>query len=101
VTRCPPDLARSNGTPFRVAFTVAGGCNALRASCEITSPTVFLCVAASSFAAASTSSSMESVVLKPYPSENQLYHQASRIKHHNQRNDYIEANKCGHLFKAG
>src|SRR6266446_3216453 len=58
VTRGVSALVGKRGTPLRVFRPESAGRNALRASKEITSPTLFLCVAANSLAAASTSSSI-------------------------------------------
>src|ERR1035437_1618033 len=64
VTRGVSGPTGNKGTPFRVFLVESAGRSALRASKEMTSPTLFLCVAANSLAAASTSSSIASVVLK-------------------------------------
>ena len=63
VTRAAPGRTGSKAIPFRVLPSDSEGRNAVRASTEITSPTLFRCEAASSFAAARTSSSIASVVL--------------------------------------
>jgi hypothetical protein len=55
-------LTRSKGTPFLVLPLGSAGRKAWRASDETTSPKLFRCIAASSFAAANTSSSIASVV---------------------------------------
>jgi hypothetical protein len=62
VTRGDSGRTGSNGTPFRVFRPVSAGCRAPRAKAEMTSPTLFRCVIAISFAAASTSSSIANVV---------------------------------------
>ena len=62
VTRGVPGLTGSRGIPFRVFLPASDGHKARRARVEITSPTLFCCVAANSLAAASTSSSMVRVV---------------------------------------
>src|SRR6266700_385275 len=62
VTLGPSGLTGRRGTPFRDFLVGSGGRNARRTSVEITSPTLFLSVAAISLAAASTSSSMAKVV---------------------------------------
>jgi hypothetical protein len=75
VIRGVSSLVGKRGTPLRVFRPEFAGRNALRASKEITSPTLFLCVAANSLAAASTSSSIARVVRISKPP-------ASRINHH-------------------
>ncbi len=62
VTRGAPLRTLSRGTPFRVRALVSAGDSARLAREEITSPTDFCSVAAISFAALSTSSSITSVV---------------------------------------
>lgn len=62
VTRWAPRRTLSSGTPFRVLAFVSAGDNARLANEEITSPTDFFSIAASSFAALRTSSSIASVV---------------------------------------
>ncbi len=58
-----PSRVGNSRIPFRVFLAGVEGDNALRASEEITSPTLFRCVSASSFAAMRTSSSIAKVVL--------------------------------------
>ena len=62
VTRGLPGCKGKRGTPLRAFPRESAGRNARLASAEITSPTLFRCVAASSRAAANTSSSIARVV---------------------------------------
>ncbi|MGB6687149.1 MAG: hypothetical protein WBE76_04840 [Terracidiphilus sp.] len=79
VTRLLPGRTGSKGTPLRVFRSEGVGRKALRASEEITSPTLFPSVAAISFAAAKTSSSMARVVRMACPNGS-IKHQSSYIK---------------------
>src|SRR3984957_4313505 len=70
----------SSGTPFRVFRSISAGRSARRARAEMTSPTLLRSAAASSFAAASTSSSIAKVVRMAKQLPLFAYHQSSYIR---------------------
>jgi anti-sigma B factor antagonist len=75
VTLLVPGRTGKRGTPFRVWRRDSSGFNPSLAREEITSPTVLSCAAAISFAALSTSSSMERVVRITTPLASNIIHQ--------------------------
>ena len=75
VTLLVPGRTGKRGTPFRVWRRDSSGFNPSLAREEITSPTVLSCAAAISFAALSTSSSMERVVRITTPPASNIIHQ--------------------------
>jgi hypothetical protein len=80
VTLGAPGRTGSSGTPLRVARLDEVGRIDLRASAEITSPTLFRSVAAISLAAARTSSSIASVVRILGSLGENITHQSSYTK---------------------